>query len=247
MRLIPSEGSGRYSPGPGMIELLEERSYQEIRPLVAICSQAVPGILAIDSLDRQLCGRPRDLLSRHGRRGHDRDAGHDVQAEVDGQRGQDAAASGPRGDVRLSGLYDRPVLLAADGTVLSRDTPVGERDPAPLSRDQRDDRSPMGLARRAGTDLSPQQETGGVGELLLPGPGEQGVSSRGQAYLPSAPPVVACQAPGSDPGILTLSQRGPARCAGTGPPEGPAAQLPVCEGVSSCPRAGCLNRARPVR
>src|SRR4051794_24630955 len=49
MRLIPSEGSGRYSPGPGMVELLEERSYQEIRPPVAICSQAPPGILAIDS------------------------------------------------------------------------------------------------------------------------------------------------------------------------------------------------------
>src|SRR4051794_11608649 len=49
MRWIPSEGSGRYSPGPGMVELLEERSYQEIRFPVAICSQAPPGILAIDS------------------------------------------------------------------------------------------------------------------------------------------------------------------------------------------------------
>src|SRR5262245_50422436 len=105
----------------------------------------------------------------------------------------------------------------------------------------------MGLARRAGADHSTQQETGGVGELLLPGPGEQGVSSRGQAYLPSAPSVVACQAPGSDPGIFTIFQRVPARGAGSGSPEGPAAQLLVCEGVSSCPRAGCLNRARPVR
>src|ERR1700694_764347 len=49
MQLIPSEGSGRYSPGPGMVELLEERSYQEIRLPVAICSQTPPGILAIDS------------------------------------------------------------------------------------------------------------------------------------------------------------------------------------------------------
>src|SRR5262249_23488746 len=105
----------------------------------------------------------------------------------------------------------------------------------------------MGLARRARAGISAQQETGGLGELLLPGPGEQGISSRGQAHLPPAPPVVACQAPGADFGILTLSQRGPARRAGTGPPEGPAAQLPVCESVSSCPRAGCLNRARPVR
>ena len=34
-------------------------------------------------------------------------------------------------DVRLSGLHDRPVLLAADGPVLHRDDAVGE-DPPPL-------------------------------------------------------------------------------------------------------------------
>jgi site-specific DNA recombinase len=102
---------------------------------------------AVESPDRQLCRRSRDLLPRHGRRGHDRDAGHDVQAEIDGQRGQDAAATSSRGDVRLSGLYDRPVLFAADGPGLSRDASVGESDPATLSRGQRTDRSPMGLAR----------------------------------------------------------------------------------------------------
>jgi hypothetical protein len=32
-----------------MVELLEERSYQEIRLPVAVCSQTQPGILAIDS------------------------------------------------------------------------------------------------------------------------------------------------------------------------------------------------------
>jgi hypothetical protein len=35
-----------------MVELLEERSYQEIRLPVAICSQTPPGILAIDSKKR---------------------------------------------------------------------------------------------------------------------------------------------------------------------------------------------------
>src|SRR4051794_36368206 len=55
MRLIPSEGSDRYSPGPGMVALLEERSYQEIRLSVAICSQTPPGILAIDSSFVPLC------------------------------------------------------------------------------------------------------------------------------------------------------------------------------------------------
>jgi hypothetical protein len=32
-----------------MVELLEERYYQEIRLPVAVCSQTQPGILAIDS------------------------------------------------------------------------------------------------------------------------------------------------------------------------------------------------------
>src|SRR3954453_21575286 len=48
-RLIPSVGSGRYSPGPGVVKLLEERSYQEIRPLMAKCSLIPPGFLTIDS------------------------------------------------------------------------------------------------------------------------------------------------------------------------------------------------------
>src|SRR5439155_7356173 len=39
----------------------------------------------------------------------------DVQAEADGERGQDARLPGAGGDVRLSGLYLRPVLLAEDG------------------------------------------------------------------------------------------------------------------------------------
>src|SRR3954447_8865123 len=64
MRLIPSEGSGRYSPGPGMVELLEERFYQEIRLPVAICSQTPPGILAIDSIFRIFAARAAAELAR---------------------------------------------------------------------------------------------------------------------------------------------------------------------------------------
>src|SRR5271167_27734 len=50
MRVMPWEGSGRYSPGPGMVKLLEKWFYQELRPLMAICSLNPPGNLAIVSL-----------------------------------------------------------------------------------------------------------------------------------------------------------------------------------------------------
>src|SRR4051794_12628685 len=49
MRWIPSVGSGRYSPGPGMVGLLEERAYQELRITMAFCSRIPPDNLAIDS------------------------------------------------------------------------------------------------------------------------------------------------------------------------------------------------------
>src|SRR5262249_15502424 len=86
--------------------------------------------------DRQLRGRLRDLLPWHRRRGDDGHAGDDVQAEIDGQRGQDADVPRAGGDVRLPGSYLRPELSPADGGVLSRGQTVGEEDPAALPRDQ---------------------------------------------------------------------------------------------------------------
>src|SRR5438309_1695271 len=49
-RVVPSVGSGRYSPGPGTMKLLEVGSYQEIRLPVAECSLIRPDFLAIDSV-----------------------------------------------------------------------------------------------------------------------------------------------------------------------------------------------------
>ena len=49
MQVVPSVESGRYSPGPGMINLLEEHFYQVLRRLVVFCSQNWPGNRAIDS------------------------------------------------------------------------------------------------------------------------------------------------------------------------------------------------------
>ena len=49
MRVMPSVASGRYSPGPGTVKLLEDGVYQEIRPAVANCSPEWPDFLAIES------------------------------------------------------------------------------------------------------------------------------------------------------------------------------------------------------
>src|SRR4051794_25891135 len=50
MRVMPSVGSGRYWPGPGMAWLLEEKFYQDLRGNVAFCSQKMPDNRAIDSI-----------------------------------------------------------------------------------------------------------------------------------------------------------------------------------------------------
>src|SRR5512135_1453390 len=47
MRVMLSVESGRYSPGPGTVKLLEDGSYQEIRPPVASCSLIRPDFLAM--------------------------------------------------------------------------------------------------------------------------------------------------------------------------------------------------------
>src|SRR5271156_5087063 len=58
---MPIVGSGRYSPGPGKVLLLRERSYQEIRPTMAKCSLTPPGFFAIDSKLRRIRRLVRDV------------------------------------------------------------------------------------------------------------------------------------------------------------------------------------------
>src|SRR5947209_2871863 len=67
MQVMPSVGSGRYSPGPGTKLLLEEMFYQEIRSTVGQCSLIRLGFLAIDSESSQYCGE-RDELSNLNQR-----------------------------------------------------------------------------------------------------------------------------------------------------------------------------------
>ena len=71
--------------------------------------------------DLVICCRGR------ARRSPGRDAGHDDEAEADGERNQDAGLEAAGREVRLSGLHVWPVLLAEDGTRLSGHGPSKKR------------------------------------------------------------------------------------------------------------------------
>ena len=143
----------------------------------------------LDAHDRQLRRRLRDLLSGHRRRGDGRDAGHDVEAEADGERGQDAAVPRPRGDVRLPGLHDRPVSTRrgragpTSGRARRRRRSQRLRDEIRELTDRRwlwtDGRGPGGAT---------EPEAAGLVELLLPRPRQRRrtVPSTGTAAIGSA-------------------------------------------------------------
>src|SRR5262249_45600151 len=103
---------------------------------------------------------------------------------------------------------------------------------------------PVG-GRRAGNP--PQPPVGGVGELLLPGAGQPGLSSDRSARVPSAASVVVCQAQGTGPRDRTLPGRTPVPGAGSSPTQRADVHLLVGEGMSPCPRAGWGKPACPVR
>src|SRR5262249_59916912 len=76
---MPSEASGRYSPGPGTDTLLGDGIYQEIRPAVANCSPKEPDSLATES--RKL----PDLSRRSEEGSHPRRLLH-AEGEAPGRR-----------------------------------------------------------------------------------------------------------------------------------------------------------------
>src|SRR5262249_29844066 len=92
----------------------------------------------------------------------------------------------------------------------------------------------------------PQPPVGGVGELLLPGAGQPGLSSARSARVPSAASVVVCQAPGTGSRDRTLPRRAPVPGAGSGATQRADAHLLVGAGMSPGPRAGCGKSACPV-
>ena len=91
------------------------------------------------------------------------------------------------------GYTVRPVLLAADGPGLHGHASVAEEDSAALPPNQRDDRP------TAGCWLDAEERVGRLnrmlrrlGELLLPGSGQQSLPRRGRTRSPPAPSVVVC-------------------------------------------------------
>jgi len=87
---------------------------------------------------RQLCGRLRDLLSSRRRlAGDGRDADHDVQAAVDGEREEDASVLPAGGHVHVFGVHVRQVLLAAYGRGVYRPSSGGAKGSEAVSEPER--------------------------------------------------------------------------------------------------------------
>ena len=198
---------------------------------------------------RQLRGRLRDLLSRHGRPGHDRDAEHDAKAEADGERDQDACLSAAGRIVRLPGVHhSAAVTRRRTGRAYLGDTPVAEEGSGGLPRDQRADEPTMVLVetwrikwRRLNRMLV------GWANYFCLGPVSKAyravdrhtgrrlrqwlcrkhkVQGRGSSRYPDEYLY-------QELGLVRLRLRD--------------AQLSVGERMSPCPRAGCGKSARPVR
>jgi hypothetical protein len=79
------------------------------------------------------------------------------------------------------GVHHRPMLLDADGPGLFGHATVAEEGLGTVPRDQRDDRPTVDAAGRGRSSKPTQPHVGRVGELLLPGPGQQSLSDRGSS------------------------------------------------------------------
>ena len=133
---------------------------------------------------RQLCGRLRDLLSRQRRTGDGRDAGHDGEAEIDGERDEDAAVPAAGRDVRLSGVHVRAVLFAADGTWPTWGTRPSAKKVRKLSDEiSRADRAAWHVAGAGGDGGSLNRKLRGWANYFCLGPVSSGLRHRESATL----------------------------------------------------------------
>ena len=129
------------------------------------------------------------------RRSAGRDAGHDGEAEADGERDEDAGLSAAGRDVRFSGVHVRSVLLAEDGAGLSGHACRRRSGCSASARRSARDRPqyrPCWMQETVVGKLN--RMLNGLGQLLLSGAGQQSLPSGGAACPQAAPSVAVRQA-----------------------------------------------------
>src|SRR5262249_10589035 len=180
----------RHATGRRGLTALGESVYAPVHPGL----EAVGPRTAAASSYRQLCRRLRDLHAGPGRAAHGRDAGHDDQAEIDGERTEDASMSPAGRHVHVSGVHVRTSVFDSDGTVLPWAETRAEEDPQAVSRDQRTDRSPYVSAGHLGRSTDAQPEVTWLDKLLLSGDASPGLRRGAEACASQATPVAVFEA-----------------------------------------------------
>src|SRR5262245_30536681 len=137
------------------------------------------------------------------------------------------------------------MLLQADGPCLLGHETVGEEGPPRLRRDLGEHRATHVIAVSREDGRAAKPDVGWLGELLLPGVGQPGLSCDRSARVSSAASVVVrqTQGAGTRDGTILVRTPVPATAVATAWHADPF----VGESLSPCPRAGCGKSARPVR
>ena len=170
---------------------------------------------------------------------------HD-SAQADGEREENADSPCARGVLRLSGLYDRAMLLGADGTSLHWHAAFPQVNEGHLRRDRRDDAESNLSETCSRSRWGNQPQAARLGKLLLPGAVSRAYRAvdnharhrlrqwlngkhRSRGVHPIRYPATYLH---EELGLLQLERR-------TAISRGRKHELP-------CPKAGCGKTARPV-
>src|SRR5450631_3678752 len=198
--------------------------------------------------DRDLRRRSRDpVQERQGRRGAVPTARDHGQAQADGQRREDTNLQGAGRSVRLPGLHVRADLFADNRQGPSGHVAV-EEEYSPHGRaGSRTDRPENRMARDHGCGGAVEPRVARLGELLPSRHRQPSIPGTRQLHCTAVAPVVAYQVSSQATQGRDLSTLAPVRALRARPTDCTRARRAVGEGVRSCPRAGCVSSARPVR
>src|SRR5690606_31131039 len=177
--------------------------------------------------DCELCRRLCDLLPRHGREGHARNAEHDGTAQVDGQRDEDQDLPIAPRDVRLPGLYVWSIPFSPHRTGLFGPSTGQEEGSQVLRSFGERNGTPNDLARAGGSGKASEPQIAGLGELLPFRLGQQSLQPRGSLRGGKALSVVAKEVQEVKGENLTILLPGRAQAARSGATQ-PASSPPSC-------------------